>query len=80
MLILNEIVDLMKRERNECMIVKVDFEKAYDIVLWDHLDEILERMDFCIKWRKWIQSCLSSATSSVLVTGSPLGEFVLQKG
>lgn len=51
-LILNEIVDLMIRERNECMIFKVDFEKAYDTVLWDYLDEILEKMNFCIKWRK----------------------------
>jgi hypothetical protein len=28
----NEIIDLAKKSRKECLIFKVDFEKAYDLV------------------------------------------------
>lgn len=74
------MVDFLKREKNESFIPKVDFERAYDTVLWDYLDEILKVMNFSEKWRNWIQGCLSSAATSVLVNGSPSGEFALQKG
>jgi hypothetical protein len=33
-LVVNELVDLVKRQGKECLIYKVDFEKAYDFVDW----------------------------------------------
>lgn len=48
-LILNEIVDLMKREKKECLFFKVDFEKAYATFLWDYLNDVLMGMNFCEK-------------------------------
>lgn len=32
-LIVNEIVDLAKRRKEECMLFKVDFQKACDLLL-----------------------------------------------
>nr|GEX56738.1 RNA-directed DNA polymerase, eukaryota, reverse transcriptase zinc-binding domain protein [Tanacetum cinerariifolium] len=69
--ILNEIVHWCKNKKKQSMIFKVDFEKAYDSVRWDFIDDILRRFDFEEKWCKWIQSCLGS----VLVNGSPTKEF-----
>nr|GEV08879.1 RNA-directed DNA polymerase, eukaryota [Tanacetum cinerariifolium] len=37
-------------------------------------------MGFSQKWRKWINGCLGSAYSSVLVNGSPTKEFKIEKG
>jgi hypothetical protein len=31
-LVMNELVDLARRQRKQCLIFKVDFEKAYDSV------------------------------------------------
>ncbi|GKE82719.1 RNA-directed DNA polymerase, eukaryota, reverse transcriptase zinc-binding domain protein [Tanacetum coccineum] len=60
---------------NEIMHFKVDFEKAYDSVRWDFLDDILVKFGFGIKWRGWIQNCLNSSKGSILVNGSPMEEF-----
>nr|GEY27882.1 RNA-directed DNA polymerase, eukaryota [Tanacetum cinerariifolium] len=62
------------------MIFKVDFEKAYDSVRWDFIDDILRRFSFREKWCKWIQSCLYSSWGLVLVYGSPTKEFQFHKG
>nr|GEY54492.1 RNA-directed DNA polymerase, eukaryota [Tanacetum cinerariifolium] len=58
----------------------VDFEKAFDSVKWDYLDETLKAFGFGSKWRNWISSCLNNAMGSVLVNGSPTLEFQFHKG
>ncbi|GJU26294.1 RNA-directed DNA polymerase, eukaryota [Tanacetum coccineum] len=62
------------------MIFKVDFEKAFDSVRWDFLDDILKNFGFWLRWRDWIQSCLKSSRGSILVNGSPTSEFQFSKG
>nr|GEW67416.1 hypothetical protein [Tanacetum cinerariifolium] len=42
--ILNEVVHLCKNKKKQSMIFKVDFEKAYDSVRWDLIDDILRRV------------------------------------
>jgi hypothetical protein len=43
-LIINEVVDLAKKWKRECLILKLDFEKAYDSVDWGffglYVDEV----------------------------------------
>ena len=79
-LILNEVVDEAIWRKKPAMMFKVDFEKAYDSVSWSFLDYMLMRLGFCLKWRKWISTCLQTATISVLVNGSPTKEFVPSRG
>ncbi|GKC73223.1 putative reverse transcriptase domain-containing protein, partial [Tanacetum coccineum] len=67
--ILNELFSWCKRKNTKAMIFKVDFEKAFDSVRWDFLDEVLHKFRFGDKWRGWIQGCLSSAMGSILVNG-----------
>nr|GEV12617.1 cysteine-rich receptor-like protein kinase [Tanacetum cinerariifolium] len=79
-LIANEVIHSLKKSKNDGLILKVDFEKAYDIIEWTFLDRILEEMNFGSKWRKLIQFCLSSATAAVLVNGSPTEFFPMKRG
>ncbi|GKV27386.1 hypothetical protein SLEP1_g36559 [Rubroshorea leprosula] len=79
-LVLNEVVDEVKRKKQESFIFKADFEKAYDCVDWDFLDWMMDRMGFGVKWRKWIRECLSTARISILINGSPTSEFSVSKG
>ena len=76
----NEIVDEARKLQKELILLKVDFEKAYDTVDWGYLDEVMYKMGFPTLWRKWIKECVGTATTSVLVNGSPTDEFLLGRG
>jgi len=79
-LVANEIVDEAHRCKKELIMFKVDFEKTYDSIHWGYLDEVMVKMGFPTLWRKWIQECIGTSTTSVLVNGSPTDEFLLGRG
>ena len=72
-LIANEVVDEKRRSREEGVVFKIDFEKAYDHVDWEFLDHVLERKGFSLRWRSWMRGCLSSTTFAILVNGNAKG-------
>ncbi|GJV46815.1 RNA-directed DNA polymerase, eukaryota [Tanacetum coccineum] len=78
--IINEILARCKLKKQQAMIFKVDFAKAYDSVRWDYLDDVLISFGFGPKWRSWIRGSLSSGKASILVNGSPTTEFHLYRG
>jgi hypothetical protein len=49
-LVVNELIDLAKRRKDKALLLKVDFEKAYDSVNWKYLDFALRKMKFPSKW------------------------------
>nr|GEV54020.1 RNA-directed DNA polymerase, eukaryota [Tanacetum cinerariifolium] len=67
-------------KKKQELIFKVDFEKAYDSVRWDFLDEVLHKFGFGTKWRRWIKACLKSSKGSIIINGSPTKEFHFGKG
>ncbi|XP_028104944.1 uncharacterized protein LOC114303962 [Camellia sinensis] len=79
-LIANEVVHWWKAAKMRGIILKLDFEKAYDSVNWEFLLSMMRNFGFGEKWLGWIKSCLSSSRVSVLVNGSPTKEFAPQRG
>ncbi|GAU34591.1 hypothetical protein TSUD_15060 [Trifolium subterraneum] len=79
-LAINEVVDWVKKTKKECLVFKVDFEKAYDSVSWSFLEYMLRRFGFDGKWRSWIKACVFSGSLSVLVNGSPTEQIDICKG
>ncbi|XP_028063785.1 uncharacterized protein LOC114267000 [Camellia sinensis] len=79
-LIANEMVDWQKRSKKQGIILKLDFEKAYDSVNWEFLYSMLTNFGFGEKWVRWMKTCISTARVSVRVNGSPTTEFSLMKG
>lgn len=56
-LVANEVVEYYRSLRREGVVVKIDFEKAYDHVEWEFLDFVMEKKGFGGRWRKWIKGC-----------------------
>ena len=79
-LVANEIIDWWKKRGKKGVIIKLDFEKAYDSVNWDYLLDLMFKFGFGHKWVGWIRECISTAKLSVLVNGSPTEQFCAGKG
>lgn len=45
------MVDFAKKSRKECLMFKVDFEKAHDSVNWVFLEDMMFNLGFNEKWR-----------------------------
>lgn len=56
------------------IILKLDFEKAFDTVEHSTILLILQHMCFPSRWLSWIRSILSSGSSAVLLNEVP-GKF-----
>ena len=64
-MVLHEILHETKRRKQTGLILKLDFEKAYDKVSWRFLLECLAARGFCSKWCKWIEQVVTGGTVSV---------------
>ena len=80
MLISNEVVDGWHGARKKGIILKLDFEKAYDSLSWEFLLSMLGNFDFGARWIRWMKICNSTAMVSILINGAPTEEFQPQKG
>lgn len=79
-LIANEVVDLWKKKKQKGVVLKLDFQRAYDNLSWNFLFDMKDKFGFPSKWCLWIKECLRTAAVSVLVNGSSTGEFKMEKG
>ena len=62
------------------MFMKLDIQKAYDMVNWRFLCKTLEAFGFSHQWINLIFKCISTTKISVLVNGSPEGFFKISRG
>ena len=57
---------MKQKEKKEVgIILKLDFEKAYDKVCWDFLFDCLKIRGFSTTWCNWIKQVVSGGTVSV---------------
>lgn len=62
------------------IILKIDFEKAFDLVEHQAILQILQAKGFNSTWLDWIKNILSSASTSVLLNGIPRKSFKCLRG
>lgn len=64
----------------EAVLLKLDFQKAYDSMSWEFLDWVLGEMGFPSLWRNWIRSCVRTASLSILINGTPSKPIKMHRG
>ncbi|KAB1226409.1 hypothetical protein CJ030_MR1G029182 [Morella rubra] len=69
-----------KQGQGGWMSIKADMEKAYDRVEWCFVLKVFELFGFSRKWINWIAQCISTSYFSILLNGSPFGNFCPTRG
>ena len=67
----------LRKKKKAGTLLKLDFEKAYDTISWESLDSVLTEMGFGVKW---IESCITTSTISILFNGNPCKPFKMGRG
>ncbi|GMJ15548.1 hypothetical protein HRI_005224000 [Hibiscus trionum] len=79
-LIANEGIDYIRKMGLRGSLFKIDFKRAYDSVDWAFLIRVMKEMGFGNLWCRWIYRCISTASISVLINGSPTQSFQMARG
>jgi hypothetical protein len=62
------------------IILKLDFEKAFDMIEHTAILQMLQHMGFPQRWIDWINNILSTGTSAVTLNGVPVRKFKCRRG
>lgn len=66
-IMLHEILHDTRIKKKDGLVLKLDFEKAYDKISWGFLFECMRQRGFCEKWCQWIKKVVTCGTLSVKV-------------
>lgn len=69
-----------KKNKKVGVVLKLDFEKAYDKVHWGFLFECLNSWGFCDTWCNWIRGVMSGGIVCVKLNNLEGPYFVSHKG
>lgn len=69
-LIASEVIQSLKAKSTRGLVLKLDFEKAFDTISWDFWFSLLKKFNFDDRWVSWIHIILQSTKTSVLVNGT----------
>jgi hypothetical protein len=78
----HEIFHSMKHKQGNggLMALKLDMEKAFDSMEWEFILKILRLLGFNSIWTQWIKQCITTTSFSIMLDGSPFGNFYPTRG
>ena len=78
--VLHETIHELHRKKKSGIILKLDFEKAYDKVKWPFLQQALRMKGFAPKWAAWIEETTSKGSVGIKVNDNVGHFFQTKKG
>jgi hypothetical protein len=64
-----ELVQTCFRRKVPCLVLKLDFAKAFDSIEWASLRRILVALGFPTMWCDWMDQILTTSRSAILLNG-----------
>ena len=77
--ILHETIHELHRKKKDRVILKLDFEKAYDNLKWPFIQQVLIMKGFSPVWCEWISKVMSRGSVAVKVNNNIGHFFKLEK-
>jgi hypothetical protein len=78
--VLHETIHELHHKNLDGVLLKIDFEKAYDKVNWDFLQQAMRMKGFDSKWCKWVQEFVSRGSVGIRVNDDIGRYFQTKKG
>eukprot|EP00253_Pinus_taeda_P029159 PITA_29159 len=75
-----ELLHTLQVKRQKGMILKVDLSKAFDRTNWLYLRLLLTHLGFPFNFIKWMMSCITDVSYSVLLNGEATTFFAAERG
>jgi hypothetical protein len=75
---LHRTIHEMHRKKKNGLILKLDFEKAYDKVKWSFMQQVLRLKGFSSTWCSWIQQVVTKGFVAVKVKDD-IGQYFQSK-
>jgi hypothetical protein len=79
-LVLHETIHEIHKKKLDGVILKLDFEKAYDKVKWSFLQQVLRMKGFHQKWCQWIEDFVTRGSVGIKVNDDIGRYFQTRKG
>jgi hypothetical protein len=79
-MIANEVIHCIRSKKGYGLLLKMDFHKAVDSILWEHINVIMSCMRFDSLHRKLNFKCLSISKITILINSPPSRKFDKKKG
>ena len=70
-MLVQQTIKVLHHRKIASLFLKLDISKAFDLVTWAFLLEILEHLGFGDSWRNLISNLLKSVSTQVLLNGEP---------
>jgi hypothetical protein len=78
--ILHETIHELHSKKQDGVIFKIDFEKAYDKVKWSFLQQTLRMKGFSQTWCKWVEKFTQGGNVNIKVNDQLGPYFQTRKG
>jgi retron-type reverse transcriptase len=75
-----EYIHQYHKSKEEMLVIKLDFEKAFDTIEHQAIIDILRAKGFGEKWISWMQLIFTSASSAVMLNGVPRKKIYCRRG
>lgn len=78
--ILREVLHELRVKKMSGVIMKIDFEKAYDRINWDFLEEVMRLKGFHEQFIKWVMLSVKTGRVSININGNVGSYFRTYRG
>jgi hypothetical protein len=75
-----QFLHICHQSKKEVVILKLDFEKAFDKLEHQVILHVMKHKGFSERWVKWIENLLQSGSSSVILNGNVGKSFKCRRG